>query len=103
MLDLLLQAAIVGMATWRISNLFVKENGPWRIFEKLRTKSGHKELLTGGTLVPDTNLAQALDCVWCFSVWATVPIWFLYILSPDVVFILAAMSMAVLIDKEMQS
>ena len=61
---------ILTLATWRVSAMFVKEDGPGLIFRKVRalTGIGHDE--AGKVyMVPDTFLAGLLSCVWCASVW----------------------------------
>lgn len=95
-MSLFVQMIVVGLAAWRISSLFVDEEGPFRIFEKIRELSGIKnnEVIV---IIPDNILGQLLGCVWCLSVWVTIPVWFLYKWEPEVVYVIAAMSVAVMV------
>lgn len=55
---------LLALATWRIASLLVNEEGPFRVFEKLREKVGiHKEEIRDGFL------PGVLSCVWCCSMW----------------------------------
>lgn len=55
-----------GLATWRLSRMLVKEQGPYHIFERLRRATGI-EYESGDVLsYPDWN---PLHCVYCTSVW----------------------------------
>lgn len=49
-----MEIAVAILATWRISSLFAKEDGPFHIFVRLRSVRG---------------LGDLLDCLWCVSVW----------------------------------
>jgi len=62
-LDLILGA----LATFRITSLFVSEEGPFAIFERLRRWAGTYELGPSGQ--PQRALGRFLDCFWCVSVW----------------------------------
>lgn len=53
----LIKQLIVVCATWRITNLFVNEFGPFNIFYRLREKAK-------GTFFEDL-----LDCIYCSSIW----------------------------------
>lgn len=64
----ILHLAILTLATWRISNLFVNEDGPYMLFAELRRLAG---VTYGPTSEPiaGNELAKLLTCVFCFSVW----------------------------------
>lgn len=68
----LLQFIVFSLATWRVSSLFVNEDGPWFIFDKLRESVGIQRLTTAyqGYFVPKKFFPQLLSCVWCFSMYA---------------------------------
>lgn len=80
------------LATWRISSLLVNEDGPWFIFERLRTWSGiyyhtlsknyHVDPDEYIKVVPDKFLPQLLSCVWCCSIWAGIVFVIFIRLSP---------------------
>jgi hypothetical protein len=52
---------VLALATWRISSLLVTEDGPYRVFSRLREWLGEHR--------PDGMLTGLLGCVWCVSVW----------------------------------
>jgi hypothetical protein len=54
---------IIGtLATWRVASLLTREEGPYRLFSRLR----------GG---PDVRgLRRALHCLYCSSVWVAAPL-----------------------------
>lgn len=59
---------IVALATWRITSLIVREDGPYDIFAKFRKWIGvyYDELnIPQGKNV----IAKGITCVWCASVW----------------------------------
>ena len=47
-----------GLATYRISLLISKEDGPAYVFRRLRRQA------------PNTSLREGLSCEWCMSIWA---------------------------------
>lgn len=95
---------IYGFAVWRISSLFVREDGPTYIFRHLREKIGITHDEQGvPVIIPDTFLAGVFSCVWCFSIWVAffwtifwlmLPEWSLKIAVP-----FAMSGVAILIDR----
>jgi len=73
------------LATWRISSLLVKEDGPFFLFKRLRERSGIQHDENGDVfMVPESFLAGVLSCVWCSSMWVAIG-WFAFWLAwPDV-------------------
>jgi hypothetical protein len=65
---------ILALATWRLSSLLVNEEGPFSVFTNLRYLAGVRfdeySQSYGKNVVAD-----ALQCVWCASVWIAI-IWF---------------------------
>jgi hypothetical protein len=57
------------LATWRLTNLLHKEDGPFDVFGKLRDLAGvrYDEM---SNPVSDNPVGKALTCFWCTSVWA---------------------------------
>lgn len=49
---------ILILATWRLTSLVLREDGPWKLFVHLRTILGRTDVGIG-----------ALSCFWCLSVW----------------------------------
>lgn len=74
----LLSALSIGLATWRLSHMMLREEGPWRLFVHWRERWGveHDEDFNPVSW-PDGSV---LACLWCFSVWvgaalAILPVW----------------------------
>jgi hypothetical protein len=79
---------ILSLATWRVSSLFVVEDGPFKMFAKLRGK---------------ITLFGLLSCLWCLSVWVGaaviaawyfVPFWTVILCAP-----FAVSGAAIMIDR----
>ena len=91
------------MSVWRVTSLFVYEDGPYDIFEKIRHEFGMKrdELNNSyGTTV----ISRALQCFWCTSIWTSlilsIPLFYIidiHIYEMTLV-ILSASSIAILFD-----
>lgn len=59
----LAELLLLGLATWRASHLILYEDGPWRVFDRVRTLAGAN---TPGEL---SALATLFSCMMCLSVW----------------------------------
>ena len=59
------ELTIAILATWRISHLVAKEDGPWDVVLRLRGLAG-----TG-------MIGRLMDCPYCVSLWVAVPMVFL--------------------------
>lgn len=59
---------ILALATWRISNLFVDEDGPFMMFAELRRLAGVR-YDKASEPVAENEMAKLFTCIWCFSVW----------------------------------
>lgn len=91
---MLVEAFLCGLAGWRLASLLVREDGPDRLFARLRHWLG----------VPLSGevrgfFPELLSCVWCASVWTTALAWLSWeMLSRWPVGILGAAAVAVLVD-----
>lgn len=54
------------LATWRVSHLIAREEGPWDLVLKLRAKAG------------SGVVGRLMDCPYCVSLWVAAPVgaWF---------------------------
>ena len=52
---------VSALAVWRLANLLAAEDGPWDLIVRVRRKLG---TTSGGKL---------MDCLYCLSVWISVP------------------------------
>ena len=69
---------ILALATFRISSLIADEDGPFGLFEWIRSKVGVKRDEKGESY--GTNkFAVGLVCVWCNSIWIGIALMGLYI------------------------
>ena len=77
----LVEAAILMLATWRLTSLVVNEHGPFSVFERLRHLAGVRYDEYGAR---DSNrlFGRLLICVWCASVWVGAALWAAYTLAP---------------------
>ena len=53
---------VVTLAVWRVTHLFSEEDGPGRLFARLRAASA-----------PHGFWASLLGCFYCFSLWVALP------------------------------
>lgn len=80
------------LATWRLSSLVTRGQGPKQVFAHIRAR-----LDPHGLQVPG-SLGQLVTCLWCMSIWAAAVLWFLPI---EVSYVLAASAVAMGIDARM--
>ena len=75
--------AVWVFASWRISCLIARENGPWNILGRLRVLVGvrYDEMSQPYGI---TELAKAMICVYCSSVWIAAVLVGVYVISPEV-------------------
>lgn len=50
------------LSVWRVTHLFVAEDGPWNLFARLRRRVG------------EGFFASLLDCFYCLSLWVSAPL-----------------------------
>jgi hypothetical protein len=53
------------LAVWRLTHLFVKEDGPWDFVFRIRK------------LLGNSVAGKAMDCFYCFSIWMALPFAFI--------------------------
>lgn len=81
-------ALLIGLASWRLAHLFILEDGPWLVFERIRRLVGVKPGPIEGFL------PQLFTCMWCFTVWTTIFSYLLWRIEPVAVMIVAAAAIA---------
>lgn len=64
MLDFLIDA----LATWRLTSLFHREDGPFAIFDHIRNGI-NVQYNQHNQPYGDNEVAKAFSCMWCLSVW----------------------------------
>ena len=95
----MIEAILAAFAGWRLALLLVSEQGPWDVFERLRTRVGIPPQGQAGE-IPSNPLAGVLSCVWCCSVWTAGGA---YLVAEFVILwpiaMIAAMGMAIMKDR----
>lgn len=79
------------LAAWRLSYMFVMEDGPWLVFTRFRGLRGI-EVNERGEIVRQPHNGTAWFCINCMSMW--VALWVPFM--PPVVIVLLAMSAMVI-------
>ena len=100
-LTICLHFIVSGVASWRIASMLVVERGPYAMFERLRDRLCVYELRRfedSVDRIPVNEWAHLFGCVWCMSVWVTVPIFAFSFVSPYAVAMLAAMTTAIIVE-----
>ena len=89
----MIEAVVIsGFAGWRLASLLVAEDGPFEMFERLRSAVGVR--------VGEINqLAVVFTCIWCMSVWTSAAMLALYVVAPWAVAAVAAMGFALLVER----
>lgn len=74
---------LITLASWRVTRLFVYENITKFFREQFWdiVKVGRSFALEKPKTGPRRTLADLLSCPWCFGVWATAFVSFLYLLT----------------------
>lgn len=93
-----------GLAVWRISSLLVREEGPFRIFVRLRELTGiQHDADWRPWVIPDRFFAQLLGCIWCASLWVGFIFAVLFLTLPEFSFRMAIVfsfsTLAILLDR----
>jgi hypothetical protein len=96
------EIAILALATWRISSLLVREDGPFYLFMRLRHKVGVRYDKLSQPYATN-EVARGLLCLWCTSVWVGIALALCFLLWPQAVVGLslpfALSAVAVLVDE----
>lgn len=88
------ELVLVGFAGWRLASLLVNEEGPFDVFTRFRDVVGVPRVgeITG-------VLPKLFSCVWCTSVWTTLLMWGAYELEATIVLVIAAMAVAIIVER----
>jgi hypothetical protein len=96
----LLDLVIAALAVWRVSHMLVQESGPFSVFATLRFYAD----ATWDTceVQRKTAITNALCCVRCTSIWASVGVLALmklHLLGYGLVVVIAVSGLAVMLDR----
>lgn len=93
---------LIGASTWRITHILLRENGPFKMFRRLREALGvrYDDELNEDRV---TEFKYEITvCIWCLSVWVATLIAAAYVVAPTptawVCRAFAASALAVVID-----
>lgn len=63
-----LQLSVAAIATWRLSHMFLKENGPFRVFRQGREALGVVYDPVDEDFIVSARY-EITTCIWCLSMW----------------------------------
>lgn len=90
------------LATWRISHMLLRENGPFRVFHRLREALGVEYSSVSDEVVIAFKY-EITTCIWCLSMWVGALIGLMiYFLQQYAMYLLmpyAFSAVAIVIDK----
>lgn len=97
---------LIGLASWRLCSLLMREQGPLDLFVRIRELIGIKHYDDGSVLSYKNNfLCKLFECCWCLSVWVGIGFTLLYIFLPDVAIFfalpLALSTITILVEEQM--
>ena len=98
-----LHFVILALATWRITSLVVDEEGPGRIFERLRVKLGVKYDEKNERYSANI-IGEYLNCVWCASYIIGATVILIYFIVPWSIYLFSAFAfsaISMLCDKQL--
>ena len=83
-----IRLALAAFATWRLTHLLAKEDGPWDLVVRLRGLFGN------------SSLGKLMDCFNCLSLWIAAPMAFFVSGRPSVLALtwLALSGVAILLE-----
>lgn len=84
----MIEAALIGLAAWRLAFLLVWEEGPFKVFESVRKVLGVYGEIPEGRVA--SFLPQLLSCVHCMGFWMVLIAVGLWHVEPWIVYGLAA-------------
>jgi len=91
---------ILALAAWRLASLVANENGPWRMFKRIRQRA--EQWCDQYKFCRELGLSELVTCEWCNSVWIGIGLTLLYLWKGETIFYLSlpfALSTVVIIIK----
>lgn len=84
----LVDYVLITLASWRVTRLFVSDNITKFFREQFFNvvKAGRGYQLEKPKVGPRRTLADLMTCPWCFGIWATAMVTFLYLITPYAVY-----------------
>ncbi len=72
---------VLALATWRLSHLLAREDGPWDLFRGIRLRVGAFETVNGGWQGKGV-LSRLIVCPLCLSVWIALALYAAFVAWP---------------------
>lgn len=98
----LLYLVLLGFATWNISSLLVREDGPFLVFARLRNRVG-VIVSAEGIVYADNALGELFTCIWCMSRWVSlvlfVSFYFFPVFTTFICIVCSLSTIAILVDR----
>lgn len=63
-----IELAVLALATWRLTHMLLRENGPWGAFRRLRVALGVVYDPQDDTRIVAFRY-EISTCMWCLSMW----------------------------------
>ena len=94
-----LTIVLIILATWRVASMLTQEDGPFKMFQRIRRLFGIKHDDGRIFQIPDRNMAKLFTCLWCMSLWVGGIMYGIWLVAPIVVWILAISTGAIIVDR----
>ena len=97
----LVEAVLIGLCAWRLTALISYEDGPLRIFRRLREAMGVQHNDAGEPVMwPSGLITDAISCPWCLGLWMAAGTWAIWeYVSEAAVIVFAAGTVLVAVEK----
>lgn len=90
----------LSLAAWRLASLISNEDGPWKMFRRLRELA--EQLCNKYRFCREFGIHELITCEWCNSVWIGAGLTLLYLWVGEAILYLAiplALSTVVIVIK----
>lgn len=77
----------LALAAWRLASLVANEEGPWRMFSRLRQRA--EQWCNKYRFCRELGLYELVTCEWCNSVWIGAGLTILYLWIGETILYLA--------------
>lgn len=67
-----LKLVLLSLACYRLAQLFVFDEGPFNIFDRIRILAGAYDYDSQGRA--KTNLGRLINCPYCVGIWVALPL-----------------------------
>lgn len=94
------EVIIVALGAWRITAMISYEDGPLRIFRRLREAMGVQHNDAGEPVMwPSGLITDMISCPWCLGGYSVAAAWGLWQISEAAVIVFAAWTILIAIER----